>query len=117
MKRIIWFFTGIISLTLGLLGVVLPLLPTTPFLILAAAAFAQSSPSLHAWLLNHPRWGKVIQNWQDGGRIDKRSKVTALTVMAIMPILSYLLNTPLWAIALQSVILLLAALYIITRPA
>ena len=116
MKKIFWLSTGITSLILGLIGVLLPLLPTTPFLLLAAVAFAQSSPQLHQWLVNHPRWGVIIKNWHDGGRIDKRSKIIAITLMVVMPFLSYLLKAPLWAIAIQIIILLAVASFIITRP-
>jgi uncharacterized membrane protein YbaN (DUF454 family) len=116
MKKLFWLSTGIISLILGLIGVALPLLPTTPFILLAGIAFAQSSPKLHQWLTDHPRWGVMIKNWHDGGRIDKRSKTIAISIMALMPLLSYLLGAPLWAIGVQTIILLIVASFIITRP-
>jgi len=116
MKKSLWLLIGLTSLALGLIGVVLPLLPTTPFLLLAAVAFANSSPRLHTWLVNHPRWGKIIKNWHDGGRIDKRSKTIALTFMAVMPILSFVLSAPLWAIGAQTMVLLVVAALIVTRP-
>jgi len=101
---------------LGLIGVPLPLLPTTPFLLLAAFAFAKSSPRLHAWLINHPRWGQIINNWNDGGRIDRKSKTLAVGFMVLMPPLSWLLNAPMWAIGLQVFILSGVATFILTRP-
>ncbi len=115
-KQSLWLLVGLISLVLGLIGVPLPLLPTTPFLLLAAFAFAKSSPRLHAWLMNHPRWGKVIKNWHDGGRIDRRSKILAVGFMLLMPPLSWLLNAPMWAIGLQMVVLVCVATFILTRP-
>ncbi len=114
--RSIWALLGFISLFLGIIGVFLPLLPTTPFILLAAAAFARSSPRIHNWIINHPRWGEIIRNWQDGGRIDKRSKVIALTFMVAMPPLSYVLGAPLWAIGAQTVVLLVVATFILSRP-
>lgn len=107
---------GITSLVLGVIGIILPLLPTTPFILLSAAAFAKSSPRLHNWMMNHHRWGPIIKNWQDGGRIDKRSKTIALSVMAVMPPLSYALGAPLWAIGVQCLVLTAVATFIITRP-
>ncbi|MCX7553574.1 YbaN family protein [Marinicella sp. S1101] len=111
-----WFTLGIFSLALGILGVFLPLLPTTPFILLAAAAFAKSSPRLHDWLLNHRNFGKLIRNWQDGGRIDRRSKVVAVIVLSAMPPLSYALGAPVWAIGAQLLVLILVAVFILSRP-
>ncbi|CAM3687328.1 Inner membrane protein YbaN [Vibrio aerogenes CECT 7868] len=61
-----WFLTaaGFLSLGLGVLGIFLPLLPTTPFVLLASACFMRSSPRFHRWLLNHAVFGPVIKNWQ-----------------------------------------------------
>ncbi len=116
MKRSLWLVLGLTSLLLGLIGVVLPLLPTTPFLLLSAIAFANSSPKLHAWLMNHPRWGQIIKNWHDGGRIDRSSKTLAMGFMLLMPILSWVLQAPLWAIGLQVIVLAAVATFILTRP-
>lgn len=116
MIKSVWILIGIISLILGIIGIVLPLLPTTPFILLSAAAFAKSSPKLHTWMLNHQRWGLIIRNWQDGGRIDKRSKTIALCFIAIMPPLSYALGAPLWAIGAQTLVLITVAAFILTRP-
>ncbi|MGJ8662627.1 MAG: YbaN family protein [Marinicella sp.] len=116
MRRSFWLALGLISLVIGIAGVLLPLLPTTPFILLSAAAFAQSSPKLHAWLLNHPRWGLIIQNWQDGGRIDRKSKAMALGVILLTPVLSWILSVPLWIIWVQLLVLSGVSIYILTRP-
>ncbi len=107
---------GLVSLVLGIIGVFMPLLPTTPFILLSALAFAESSPRLHQWLLSHPRWGVIIKNWQDGGRIDRKSKTIAVSVMAAMPLLSWALGAPLWAIGAQVLVLIAVATFILTRP-
>lgn len=116
MKKTFWLMIGLTSFLLGLVGILLPLLPTTPFMLLAAIAFANSYPKLHEWLIKHPHWGGIIQNWRDGGRIDKKSKLIAITFIAIMPLISIILNAPLWAIAIQSVILVIVGTFIFTRP-
>ncbi|SHO57807.1 YbaN family protein [Vibrio quintilis] len=61
-----WFLTGagMLSLALGALGIFLPLLPTTPFILLASACFMRSSPRFHNWLLSHAVFGPMIENWQ-----------------------------------------------------
>ncbi len=116
MRKTLWLITGLISLLLGLIGVVLPLLPTTPFILLAAFSLANSSPKLHHWLMNHPHWGIVIKNWQDGGRIDRKNKLLAISCMTAMPLISYLFDVPMWALVLQTAILLAVGIFIVTRP-
>lgn len=80
-----WFYLGIGWLMLGLAaaGVVLPLLPTTPFLLVAAWAFARSSPALRQWLYDHPRFGRFLQNWHQHGSIPRRAKAMALAGLAV----------------------------------
>jgi uncharacterized membrane protein YbaN (DUF454 family) len=81
--------TGWLSLALGVIGIFLPLLPTVPFLLLASACFARSSPRFHSWLLNHPTLGPPIVDWQQHRRIRPRAKIMALSMMALS--FSYLL--------------------------
>lgn len=72
---------GAISLVLGFVGVFLPLLPTTPFLLLAAACFLRSSQRLYDWLIHHPWLGSYIRNYREHGAMTLRAKVTALTLL------------------------------------
>ncbi len=74
-----FFFVGV-----GMIGVVLPVLPTTPFLILAAACFARSSERWHAWLLRNPTFGPLIRAWERDRCIPRGAKIAAFTVMAIV---------------------------------
>ncbi len=69
---------GIILLVIGITGIMLPLLPTTPFLLLATACFAKSSPTLHDRLINNKVFGKYIRNYQENKGISLRVKVTSL---------------------------------------
>lgn len=78
MRRIVYLVAGWAAVILGLIGAVLPLLPTVPFMILAAFCFARSSPRLEAWLVNHPVFGAHIRNWRQHGAINKRAKRLAL---------------------------------------
>ena len=68
---------GWISLGLGILGMFLPILPTTPFVLLAAFCFSKGSPRLHRWMLASPLFGPVIRDWQDGGVIRLPAKILA----------------------------------------
>ena len=72
--RVLWLLLGIAATGFGIAGAVLPLLPTTPFLLVATYAFARSSPRLHAWLMSHRQFGPLIANWQQHGAIGRRAK-------------------------------------------
>ncbi len=72
---------GVVSLSLGVAGIFLPLLPTTPFLLLAAWAFVRSSPRLYAWLINHPHLGEYIRNFCENHAIPLRVKVVSVSLV------------------------------------
>lgn len=83
MIRLGWLALGCLFVGLGMVGAVLPLMPTTIFLILAAGCFARSSPRLEAWLLNHPRFGPTLRNWRKRGAIGPRAKAMACGGMGL----------------------------------
>jgi uncharacterized membrane protein YbaN (DUF454 family) len=116
MTRPLWFAVGVTCLATGAAGAVLPLLPATPFLLLAAFAFARSSPRLHAWLLAHAHFGPLIQDWRRHGSIARRTKIVALATMAATLALSFALQLPLWIIAVQAAALAGTGTFIMTRP-
>jgi uncharacterized membrane protein YbaN (DUF454 family) len=72
---------GSFALILGIIGIFLPLLPTTPFLLLASACYARGSPRLHLWLRSHPSFGRYLRDFEDGRGIPLRGKVLALLMM------------------------------------
>ena len=72
---------GIIALGMGTIGVFVPLLPTTPFLLLAAACFMRSSDRLYSWLIHHPWFGSYIRNYREHGAITLRAKVLSLSLL------------------------------------
>lgn len=72
---------GTFSVFLGLLGIILPLLPTTPFLLLAAASYAKSSEKFYHWLINNRFFGSYIKNYRDGKGIPLRVKITAISFL------------------------------------
>lgn len=115
-KRLLWLSLGVICLLLGFIGAFLPLLPTTVFLLIAAFAFAKSSPRLHDWLLNHPQFGTIIKDWHRHGAISKKAKYLSAVSMSLIVILSVALGFPLWIIAVQILALGAVSLFLWTRP-
>ena len=79
--RIFLIIVGCISLGLGVLGIFLPMLPTTPFLLLSAAAWLKASPKLYAWLLNHRVFGEYIRNFREHRAIPLRAKVVSVSLI------------------------------------
>ena len=79
---------GLVALGLGLIGIVLPGLPTTPFVLLAAACFARASPRLHRWLTNHRYLGPMVRDWEANRSLPLHVKWIAITMMGTMVLLS-----------------------------
>ena len=114
--RLLWLLVGLTAVALGAVGVVLPLLPTTPFLLVAAFAFARSSAQLNRWLREHRSFGPLIDNWHRDGSIDRKAKRTAVIVIVVTLVITWLLSAPLWIITCQVVVLSASAIFILTRP-
>ncbi len=114
--RAAWLVSGLIALALGLLGIVLPLLPTTPFLLLAAFCFARSSPALHDWIIQHPRLGPPIRDWRNHGAISGRAKIAAVAMLAFALVTGIFADLGPRVLAVQGVILLLVGTFLLTRP-
>jgi len=83
MKRQLYLAAGLVSLALGGIGILLPLLPTVPFMILAAFCFANSSPRLESWLVEHHVFGGHIRNWRDRRAITRRGKWAASVAFTV----------------------------------
>ncbi|MEL7252677.1 MAG: YbaN family protein [Pseudomonadota bacterium] len=111
-----WLFLGLMSVGFGLLGVILPLVPTVPFMILAAFCFARSSERLHHWLITHPTFGPFIEDWQRNGAIRPRAKKLATVSIAAVFALSWILDVSWTVIAIQAVTLSLVLIFIWSRP-
>lgn len=116
MTKPLWFVAGLLALGLGLLGIPLPLLPTVPFLLLAAFCFARSSERLHRWLTTHPRLGPPIADWHRHGAIAPRAKAMAAFVLGATFALSVAMGAPGRVLLIQAVVLPAVALFLFTRP-
>lgn len=107
---------GVLCVIAGIIGVFVPLWPTTIFMILALWAFARSSPRLHNWLLTHRRFGPPLQAWERHGAIPGWAKLLAVVSMAVsVAIVAVSVHSHL-VVGIVAAFLAILALYILTRP-
>lgn len=117
MTRIPYICLGWFMLVLGFIGAILPLMPTTIFLILASWFFARSSPRLEAWLLSHPRFGASLRAWHTTGAVPRTAKVMACAAMTTGFVFFWIGAHPqLWVMLAVAVFLLASAAYVVSRP-
>ncbi|MDR7267596.1 uncharacterized membrane protein YbaN (DUF454 family) [Pelomonas saccharophila] len=83
LRSLLWRALALLSLALGLIGILLPVLPTVPFLLLAAWAAGKGWPALETWLLNHAHFGPHIRAWREHGAVPRRAKWLASLMMAL----------------------------------
>jgi uncharacterized membrane protein YbaN (DUF454 family) len=113
-----WLLLGCGFVALGFIGALLPLMPTTIFLILAAGCFARSSPRLEAWLLDHPRFGATLRAWRKDGAIPRRAKMAACIGIALgFGLFLVAAHPSVWLIVIVAAALGACAAWIVSRPA
>ncbi|MFC5077154.1 Inner membrane protein YbaN [Vibrio thalassae] len=95
-KRFFWNALGVVSVILGVVGIVLPLLPTTPFLLLASASFYRGSPQFHDWLLSHRKLGPIISDWEHERCIKRSVRINGAIFIALSFTLSIIFVNPAW---------------------
>jgi uncharacterized membrane protein YbaN (DUF454 family) len=116
-SRYLYLSVGWFCVALGAIGIILPVFPTTPFLLVAVWAFSRSSPELAERIRNHPRFGHYVRHWQDHGVIPTQAKFLALAMMAGAGV--YVLRysgAPAWVGYSACAIMAALAVYILTRP-
>jgi uncharacterized protein len=117
MTRPLFLSIGWLCVGLGLLGIAVPLFPTTPFLLVAVWAFSKSSPEMAEKLRNNRYAGPYIRDWQDNGVIPLQAKVAAVAMMtAAVAYLEWGTATPQWIVAIVAVALIAVATFVVTRP-
>lgn len=113
--RYLLLAVGWLSVALGVIGIFVPVLPTTPFLLLAAACFVRSSRRFYLWLVNHPRLGPWIRDYLEGNGIPLKGKVYAIGLMWLSIGLSCYLVPLFWARAFMLTSAVLVSLYILRQ--
>jgi uncharacterized membrane protein YbaN (DUF454 family) len=115
-KRLLYLTTGWVSLILGIIGIILPLLPTTPFILLSAWCFSQSSKRFHNWLTHHKYFGPMIEDWQSDKGIPKKSRNRAIIFMWCGMGLSIFIVSKLWATLMLVCIGTCVSIYLLRLP-
>ncbi len=116
MTRFWWKAGGMLAVSIGVIGIVLPILPTTPFLLIAAFCFDRGSPALHNWLINHAALGPIITAWHDYGAVPLSAKIVAVVFMSTALAGGIYIGLQTWILILQAVIFSTVAVFLISRP-
>jgi len=115
--RYLMLALGLMCTALGVIGIILPVMPGTVFLLIAVWAFSRSSEKLHLWLYHHPRFGHTIRAWQQNRAIPLRAKAAAVTMMAAsFTYVAVTLNQNWLVPVLVGAILAPVAIWIATKP-
>lgn len=114
--QFIWAIFGFACLAFAILGIVLPLVPTVPFLLLAAFSFARSSNKLHVWLVSHPIFGPPIEDWRLRGAVRTNAKRLVTLSIGIVFLFSLVVGLKTLVLVIQALILICVLIFIWTRP-
>jgi uncharacterized protein len=108
---------GVLCLGLGVVGAVLPLVPATPFVLLAAFFLSRGSPRIHRWLLHNPWLGPVIYKWQHGGVVSRSTKVIATLMIAAALLYQWIFGgIPVWGKGVFTAVLFGVMAFLWSRP-
>ena len=116
-RRLPYLCLAYACVALGAAGVFLPLLPTTPFLLVAAWAAPKGSPRLDAWLHGHPRFGPLLRAWDEERAVPTRAKWLACILMLLSWTIMLLTTSSLWVPVITGLLFLGVGAYVCTRPA
>ncbi len=111
-----WWLLAYASLGLGIIGIVVPGLPTVPFVLLSAFAAARGSQRLHDWLLAHRQFGPMIRDWQAHGAVSRRAKWLAVSMMSACAVIMFLTAPRWWMAAVGTAIMTVVAVWLWARP-
>jgi uncharacterized protein len=115
-QNLLWRFGAIVALALGIAGLAVPVLPTVPFLIVAAWAAGKGWPALERWLLAHPRYGPHIRNWRERGAVPRKAKLLATVMMFVSGVGLQFTDMALWVRVAVPAVMLAVAIWLWMRP-
>lgn len=115
MKRPLYLAAGLTATALGVIGIFLPIMPTVPFLILAAFCFARSNPVLEAKIMNHPVYGPPIRTWREKGAVSRRGKWAATLAFSASIVFGYFTLSGHW-LFIPPTIAIICLSWLWTRP-
>ncbi|HQY50071.1 MAG TPA: YbaN family protein [Thermomonas sp.] len=116
MTRFLWALLAWVSLILGIIGAVLPVMPTVPFILLSAFAATRGSDRLRGWLVAHPTFGRAILDWEQNGAVTRKAKWIASAMMSISSLsMAYFVSRP-WMAAISIGCMALVTLWLWCRP-
>jgi len=116
LKISLWRVLACISLLLGLIGVVLPGLPTVPFLLVSAWSAGKGWPRLELWLLAHPNFGPPLKRWREHGAVPRKAKYLASVMMSLSVVILLFSTAPFWLKLVLPVFLCGVAIWLWFRP-
>lgn len=116
LKRLFWRMVAACSLLLGLIGVVLPGLPTVPFVLLSAFAAGKGWPQFERWLLQHPQFGPPVLQWRQHGAVPRRAKWLASLMMLVSAMFIWFSSAAIWLQLTVSAVLLTVMVWLWRRP-
>ena len=116
MKRIMLLSLGWACVGLAFIGIFVPGIPTTPFLIVALWAFAQSSKKFHAWLLNHKRFGPILQNWESHRVVPRKAKILMVIFQFFAVIMFHFSIQNIYLTGILAITLIIVARWVLTFP-
>jgi uncharacterized membrane protein YbaN (DUF454 family) len=115
--RPLFMVLGFVFVGLGVLGAFLPVLPTTPFLLVALWAFSRSSRRFHHWLYTHPRFGPRLREWHEHGTVPVKVKVSSISAMLVsLAFMVFVAHVKWHVLAMAGTLMLVGAVYVLSRP-
>lgn len=114
--KLLLFILAWISIVLGVVGIFLPIMPTTPFILLAGFCFARSSPRFHSWLLNHRFFGPIVDSFESGKGISRKVRFRAVAALWFSIVVSIVIVAQWWALAMLGCIGFGVSWYIYRMP-
>ena len=107
---------AVVCVALGVIGIFIPGLPTTVFILMAGWAAARSSPRFHEWLENHRLFGPMLRDWRQHGAVSRRSKIAATVMMAACAGILFLTSTRMWFAETITAVMALVLMWLWLRP-